>query len=364
MGRGSRGGVCKPLFHTKYDTTRLMSGMTVVLGWDALDHELVREYHLEGSFGPAHTGLETFDNPYLGEPHTYEVWPSIITGRPPEAHGIRVESEAGVDWRNPVLSTISQYASRWVPRDVRTGFGLRLQNRGVELDFKSAGYFHDQGIETVFDGRTARPVAVPNYRVPADDELDILFDRGAQLKEFLRSEKTSDGNKRSTPTASLSRLEERLAAEAAGKLGVVRSAVQREYDLVFVWLGFLDTIGHVAPVAAETDPGWQERAYRMAARWTEDVKRMLQPEDRVFCVSDHGLQDGDHTHNAFLGAPSEELLDGAESVLDVRDVLENATESHRIIAEPPVRAAYSGRSSTHARTPEDVENRLSNLGYL
>ena len=53
-----------------------MNGMTVVLGWDALDHELVGEYHLEDSFGPAHTDLETFNNPYLGEPHTDEVWPS------------------------------------------------------------------------------------------------------------------------------------------------------------------------------------------------------------------------------------------------------------------------------------------------
>lgn len=341
-----------------------MDGMTVVLGWDALDYELVEAFELGEAFGTFRTRLDTFDNPHLEKPHTYEVWPAIITGLPPEDHGIFIDSEDGVDWRNPVFSAISEFAAGRVPRWMRASFGRQLQNRGLELDFKSAAYFGDHDIHTLFDGRTARPIAIPNYRVPADDELDIVFDRGAQLKRFLSVKTAGNGKARSTPTASLSRLEERLAAEAAGKLGVVHSAIQREYDLVFVWLGFLDTIGHVAPVAAETDPSWQERAYRMAANWTAELRRALREEDRLICVSDHGLREGDHTHDAVLGTDDERLLDGAETVLDVYDVIDSVTGTHSIDTEPQIREGYRIDGSVQARTTEDIETQLSNLGYL
>ncbi len=341
-----------------------MDGMTIVLGWDALDYELVEKFGLTETFGPYYSQLETFDNPHLGKPHTYEVWPSIITGVPPEEHGIHVESTNGVDWKNPAVAAVSRTARGIVPRRIRAKFGRRLQNQGVQLDFKSADYYESQGISTVFDGRTARPVAIPNYRVPADDELGIVFDRGAHLKQFLNVEDMGNGNTQSVPTASLSQLEERLATEALGKLGVVHSAIQREYDLIFVWLGFLDTIGHVAPVAAETDPSWQERAYRMAAEWTDEIKHSLQDSDRLICVSDHGLKEGEHTHAAFFGTTEQRLLDDAESVYDIRSVIETVTTSNPTVDEPALRPAYTGNDSVQTRTADDVRNQLDNLGYL
>lgn len=341
-----------------------MDGVTIVLGWDALDYELVETFGLTEAFGPHYSQLETFDNPYLGKPHTYEIWPSIITGIPPDEHGIHVESTNGVDWKNPAVAGISRVAQGLVPRHIRTTFGRTLQNQGVKLDFKSADYYTERGISTVFDGRTARPVAIPNYRVPADDDLGIVFDRGAQLKQFLTVKNAGNGMSQPVPTASLSRLEERLVAEASGKLGVVRSAIQREYDLVFVWLGFLDTIGHVAPVAAETEPGWQERAYRMAAKWTTEIKNVAQEEDRLLCISDHGLQNGDHTHAAFIGATESQYLNGVDSVCDVRSVIEQITPTNRTVAEPALRAGCQGNIHSQARTVEDVRDQLSDLGYL
>ncbi len=341
-----------------------MDGVTIVLGWDALDYDLVETFGLTEAFGPHYSRLETFDNPRLGKPHTYEVWPSIITGTTPKEHGIHIESKNGVDWKHPAIAAISRTAQGIVPRRIRTKFGRRLQNRGVKLDFKSADYYEARGISTVFDGRTARPVAIPNYRVPGDDELGIVFDRGAHLKQFLNVKDTGNGNTQSVPTASLSRLEERLAAEAAGKLGVVHSAIQREYDLIFVWLGFLDTIGHVAPVAAETDPNWQERAYRMAAKWTTEIKNIIQETDRLMCVSDHGLQNGEHTHAAFIGATERQFPRRADSVCDLRSVIETVTSSNGKTGEPELRDEFRGEDSIPSRTAEDVRNQLDDLGYL
>lgn len=341
-----------------------MDGVTIVLGWDALDHELVERFDLTEAFGPHYSQLETFDNPHLGKPHTYEIWPSIITGTTPQEHGIHIESKNGVDWKNPAIAAISRTTKGVIPRRIRTKFGRRLQNQGMKLDFKSADYYEARDISTVFDGRTARPVAIPNYRVPADDDLEIVFDRGAHLKQFLNLKDTGNGSTQSVPTASLSRLEERLATEATGKLGVVHSAIQRDYDLIFVWLGFLDTIGHVAPVAAETDPYWQERAYRMAAKWTAEIKNMMQENDRLLCVSDHGLQNGNHTHTAFIGANEKQFLSGADSVYDIRAVIEDITSANGKAGEPELRTEYRGKNSVQPRTAEDVRDQLNDLGYL
>jgi hypothetical protein len=342
-----------------------MSGTTVVLGWDALDHELAEAFELGEPFGPHYAPLETFDNPVLGKPHTYEVWPSILTGVEPDEHGIHAATEEeGVDWGNPVIATASRLAQDVVPKSVRTRIGQTLREGGAKLDFKYADYYREAGVETVFDGRTGRSIAIPNHRVEADDELGLVFDRGAQLGAFLNVENV-DGNKtRHFPKVSPSRLEERLVAEAAKKLGVVRAALHREYDLLFVWLGYLDTVGHLAPVMAEEDPGWQERAYRLAAAFTDGIRETMTPEDTLVCVSDHGLQGGDHTHSAFVGSSDPGFLEGVDSVFDLKDAIDGVTPKRSHADDPPIREAFQYDRRDDRRDASEVRGQLEDLGYL
>ncbi|WP_276261132.1 alkaline phosphatase family protein [Haloglomus litoreum] len=340
-------------------------GVTVVLGWDALDHEVTEEFGLSEAFGPHHAPLETFDNPVLGKPHTYELWPSIVTGVTPDEHGIHAATEGeGVDWGNPLIARASRLAQGVVPKSVRTKIGQVLRESGAELDFEYADYYAERGVSTVFDGRRARSVAIPNHRVEADDELDLVFDRGAQLGAFLNIQNVDGDHTRHFPKVPLPELEERLVAECAKKLGVVRAALRREHDIVFVWLGYLDTVGHLAPVVAEEDPGWQERAYRLAASMTEEIRDEMQPEDTLVCVSDHGLQDGDHTPHAFVGASDERAIEGVESVLDVREGLERVTPKRSPVDEVPVREAFQFGGRVGAKDADEVRGQLEDLGYL
>jgi len=58
-----------------------MSGAIIVLGWDGLNLELAERFGVAESFG-AHTAtIETYVNPATDEPHTKELWPSMITAR-------------------------------------------------------------------------------------------------------------------------------------------------------------------------------------------------------------------------------------------------------------------------------------------
>ena len=343
----------------------MSGGTTVVLGWDALDWTLLEEFDLREAFGEHATRIETFDNPVLGKPHTYEVWPSIVTGVRPERHGVYAATEdASLNWEDGRIDALSTLAAGVVPQSIRTEIGRRLRNRGARREFRSLDYYREAGVSTVFDDRRALPVAVPNCRTESDDSLGVVFDRGAQLGEFTYIERGDAGGTRHVPRVPLSRLEQRLEGECVKKLGVVRAAVQRSYDLVFVWLGFLDSVGHLSPLVEE--PGFQHRHYREAARLTRGVADLLRPDDTLVCVSDHGLRGGDHTHDAVLAA-SNPGVEAVESVLDVRRYLDSVTPRRDDPAdpsEPPVREAYVGRPTDDHQDAAEVRSRLEGLGYL
>ncbi|WP_121820259.1 alkaline phosphatase family protein [Halostella salina] len=336
---------------------------TVVLGWDGLDADLVEAFDLGGAFGDHDRRIDTFDNPVLGKPHTYEVWPSIVTGRPPSAHGVRAATEEdGVAWANPAIATTARLARRVVPESLRTRVGALLRQRGAGLDFKTPEWYRERGVDTVFDGRTARAVTVPNYVTARDERLGLDADRGAALGDFLAVGEGDDEGTVHAPRVSVPELEERLVGEATEKLGVVRACVQREYDIVFVWLGYLDTVGHLAPVVDEG--GWQERAYRLAAALTDEVAGALAPGDTLVCLSDHGLQDGDHTHDAYLAADDAAAVRDVQSVLDAREGLERVTPASGEREDPPVRERFRGESTAASKDAAAVRDQLEDLGYL
>jgi hypothetical protein len=339
-------------------------GQTVVLGWDGLDFHLADDYDLTDAFGEHASEIATFDNDALGKPHTYEVWPSIVTGVPPAEHGIRAKTaDSGVDWADPKLALAARLASGVVPERVRAAVGRALRERGASLDFRTLEYYRERGVETVFDGRRALPLAVPNCRTDADDDLGVVFDRGAQLGEYLNVDDAGGGGTAHSPKVPVPRLEQRLVGEATRKLGVVRSAVQRDYDLVFVWLGFLDTVGHLAPTVEEA--GWQARHYEIAAKLTRAVRADLGDHDHLVCVSDHGLQAGRHTHTAFFGSDDERLTASVDSVLDVKRALDVVTpRTGDRDGDPGVREAYRRAGHASRRDAEDVRSQLEDLGYL
>lgn len=336
-----------------------MAGTTVVLGWDALDYEVAETFDFTDSFGQHARRIDTFANPVVGEPHTRELWPSIITGLRPDEHGVHAISEGSPGWENPIIESASRLAQDVLPARIRTEIGRFLRDQSASFEHVTADYYREEGIPTIFDGRAARAITVPNYQVSADEQAGYLLDRAAQLNEFLGvREETNE------PLVGLSTLDERLIAEASKKVGAVRAALRREYDLVFVWLSYLDTVGHLAPVVAEEEPGWQERAYRLAAAMTDEVQRELTDDDTLVCVSDHGLQDGDHTHDAFVGASDEAGIEGVESVLDIADAIDRITPASGDIGEPGVRDPYRYETHTSTRDADELREQLEDLGYL
>lgn len=336
-------------------------GLTVVLGWDGLDPDLIEQFGLADAFGTYWRPIDTICNPVIDQPHTHELWPTLISGLPPSEHGIRSHTPGGgADWEAAWLDWLSDAANGVVPESVRSWVGRRLRDRGAQLAFRGPEYYADRGIETILDGRRARPIAIPNYRVEADDYLDVVVDRGAQLKQVLDIERV-DGETVHRPTVPQAIHEEALHATCGHKLGAVRTAIERDYDLVWVWLGYLDSAGHLDPML---DEPFQERAYRQAAAWTEWVRAALCPEDTLVCVSDHGLQDGSHTEWAVLCTDEQAVCESVCDVTDVRDGIERVTPARDGPTPPSVRDAYATAATAGAQSAMAVRDQLADLGYL
>lgn len=323
----------------------------VVLGWDGLDPDLLREFGVEGSFGAVRE-IETVVNRELGKPHTWELWPSIITGQHPDEHGIHAEEYIEDSWSNPLVRWAAKLSTP-LPDWIRWRAGRIVRDAGATIDFETQEYYEVNGFSTVFDGRASYAVGVPNYRSLVDDAHGLVCDRGAALAEYMATE-TVDGETRRRPTVSPMRFMERIEADAAEKLALTRAAITQDYDLVFVWLAYVDTAGHVAPTVA--DPrGWMQHTYETTAQYTDFIKNTLTKDDTLLCVSDHGLQDGEHTETACISSWPHDHTDGVESVLDVAariDELAPQSQSSRECFENSDGVAG------------EVRERLEDLGYV
>lgn len=317
----------------------------IVLGWDALDADLIEKYELEDSFGELST-IDTYDNPVIDEPHTRELWPSMITGLHPDEHGIHAVSDTdGIDWDNPLIDWLSAVTTGVVPKHVRTAIGKRLRQRGAGLDAKRPGYYREEGIPTIFDDG-GRAISIPNYVTAYDEEHALDGNRDDVWAEILPDR---DGAEGLNPNVGVETIWSTLAGAVGDRLGHTIAAIEAGHSITWTWFGLVDTVGHIAPAV---EAPLEERAYQLAAKTTETVREMAPQDATVVSVSDHGLQAGEHTHYATLATDDERAHATISHVFDVAYWVEEARS-----AGTPTEAGYGVGV-------EEVTDQLESLGYI
>lgn len=317
----------------------------IVLGWDALDIELIEEYGLQSSFGTHQREIETYVNPVIDHPHTRELWPSMITGLHPDEHGVHaVSDDDGVDWDNPVIDTASNLANGVVPQPVLDYIGERLRERGAGLDQKRVGYYEE--LPTVF-AESDQAISVPNYRTQFDQTNGLDATRDNVWEEILVNRDGKDGF---NPAVSTDQVYNVLGREIGERVGATLSAIQQSHGLVWTWFGCLDTVGHMAPAM---DCSLEEDWYRVAANVTEAIRACAPDDAIVVSVSDHGLQEGEHTDYATLCSDSQDAVDSIESIFDIKPWLD---------AQDP--SAQRSASAVSDDGMGEVRTQLEELGYI
>jgi len=320
----------------------------IVLGWDALDVELIEEFGLSGRFGIHQRKLETYVNPATGEPHTKELWPSMITGLHPDEHGIHaVTKGGGVEWGDPLINTASNIANGLVPQSLLSLIGSKLRERGASMNIKRQSYYPQHDIHTVFSDKQAQPISIPNYQTAFDRKHELDANRDGVWAELLVNRDETEGYE---PDLSISGVYDILGREMGKRLGHTLTAINSGYSLVWTWFGLIDTVGHMAPaIRCDIERDW----YTAAANATETIQETAPGDATILVVSDHGLQNGSHTHYASLCTNNPEAADAIDSIYDITDW---------ITKQDPTATTETSRVDSEAM--DGVEEQLENLGYV
>ena len=192
---------------------------------------------------------------------------------------------------------------------------------------------------------------VPNYVVDPDTE-----DREHQLRRqmgdlFERDSDARGGHRSSDPGAFYEQCLEMVMIRIARVRRALRS---REHELVFGYTRGLDLIGHVT----HSRSALQQRAYEELNEFVGELREDLGEEDELLLVSDHGLQDGLHTHEAMVAATEERLIADVSGVADLRGAIERELGRVDHVPERRVRGEHDIASG------EAVKDQLADLGYI
>jgi len=329
--------------------------MTVVaLGIDALDPDLV-DPETHGNLAlAAHRSIETIES-VAGEPSTHELWPTIITGLAPAEHGLTLE-EDGVAWGNPLLELGSDVADWALPDALQTRIGAwLLTNTDTDAFRTPATYYAENDLSTVFDDRAATAIGVPNYVVDPDSE-----DREHNLRRslgdlFERDPEATGGHTSADPETFYEQCMEMAMIRIARARRAYRGG---RYELVFAYTSGLDLIGHVT----YDRPALQRAAYDELDEFVGELRADLGADDELLLVSDHGLQDGVHTHEAMVAATDESLVESIAGVTDVRAAIDAELDRTDHSGEPRHRAG--GADAGDGAGGDHVKEQLEDLGYM
>lgn len=322
----------------------------VVFGIDALDPDLVdRAAHPNLALNKS-KAIETIMSA-TGEPSTHELWPTIITGLRPNEHGLMLEAD-GVAWGNPILNSGSRLADYLLPDWLQTRFGAwLLTNTDLDAFRTPASYYADNDLETVFDGRQAKAIGVPNYVVETDREDREHALRGSMGELFRRDPDATGGHRSADPTAFYNSCLEMAMVRVARVRAALRA---RKYELVFGYTSAMDLVGHIA----YQSPGMQDAIYESLNEFIRELRADLESDDDLLLVSDHGLQEGVHTDEAMVSTTDPALITEVTDVTDLKPAIEHRLETvdHRPKAQDfDIDAATDG---------ESVREQLENLGYM
>ena len=254
-------------------------------------------------------------------------------------------------WGNPVLAAGSSVADLVMPDGLQTRIGAwLLTNTSADAFRTPASYYSEHGIETVFDDYESKAIGVPNYVVDPDVE-----DREHSLRRSLGSlfERDPDavgGHTSADPYAFYEQCLEMAMVRIARARRGLRGG---RHELVFAYSSGLDLVGHVTYDLPEL----QQNAYNELDEFVGELRTDLGAGDKLLLVSDHGLQNGVHTHEAMVAGTDESLIETIDSVLDVRAAIEAELRGgeHR---------GDRDRGSFSEDGAAQVKGQLEDLGYM
>ncbi|MFC4543272.1 alkaline phosphatase family protein [Halosolutus amylolyticus] len=298
----------------------------VVLALDALDAGLVEyfdatEFELESS-KQIQTFAHSKDNPY-----TPEVWATVATGLGPDEHGITGSGTS--EWNNSIFEFASRFTGR-LDESTRGTLGRFVREKTGERE-----QIGETDVESIFD----RDGAVVHNWPGVHDGSDLQ--RAWDLMNAVAEGKPKH------------EFEQELLGLAAQQFGWVREMLHHNVALAGVHIHTLDAAGH----AYAEDEESLQRIYQRVAGFVDELVQILNPDDNLLLLSDHGMctsfyrptdRDGSPGSHSWRAYASSTTTDVPADVFDVVDWIDEHV-----------------KNGTIADEQIDIdEEHLKNLGYI
>jgi len=325
-----------------------MSGPVIVLGWDGLDLPVAERGGVADAFGAHRETIGTYVNPATDEPHTKELWPSMITGLHPDEHGIHATAngESRPDWDSDALAAAARCADYTLPQQVQTWAGAKLQAWGAKQTAYGPAYYREHRTATVVDDADALPISIPNYQTERDRRLGLDANRDGVWAE-LSIDRTGAGTD-FEPQIDTAKIHDIIGRELGRRVSLTIEGIHSGAGLIWTWFGALDTVGHINPAV---DAPLQRQYYEVAAAQTAAIRRLAPDDATVIAVSDHGIQDGGHTQYATIASDDAEPVNEIGHVFEIADWIRSRD------------VAGGRRSGVDGEVLDKVTGRLEHLGY-
>jgi len=327
----------------------------VILGIGSLDPDLVdpdRHPNLTlESYHPIGT-----PNSADKEPKTHEIWPSIITGKQPQKHGIVSDDDLPSD--SSRTSEPDIVLNRYLPNILQTYINNWLVTAEKSRPLQTpASYYENNDIPTLFDNHKSTTIGIPNY-VTNPEESDREDQLREQMREtFLQKSDNPDEDQPSVPIDFYNQCLEMTLVRITRMRRAVRS---NNYELIFGYTSGIDLIHYTK----QSHMDYQQRSYNEINEFVGQLREDLDDDDVLVIVSDHGEQTDDKKGKAMIAGPTN-ITEKIEHVTDIKGVVEQVLESeYHQPDEQDRNQTNTDRNQTNTEGSDEVKQQLEDVGYL
>jgi len=290
----------------------------LILGIDALEYDLVKEWNLQHLLQKEHGKVQVPIYEAEGEPVTLVVWPCFITGAEPEVMGYsspilyRQPLRFILDYLfYPIYSFIKENQEKSKSIDFKQ---TRIQKIISKLNYKAmkAGFSryplkHDIKVPTIFDSEQFRSI---HLHIPVYDESHTLDKHCNPRNNVIAA--LSDKTVRKEFSASLQQEFDERAQEVFDILQ------QDDWDLFMQYFYVLDGIQHVFFKNKLKIMDY----YMKFNTFVGEVLQKIPDDMLVLIISDHGQKHGLHTMYGFYSSNVPLTLDNPR-ISEFKKILED-----------------------------------------
>jgi len=271
-----------------------MMNRVLVLGFDALEYDLVELFNLKNlkqvEYGKVELPLKPED-PIL----TPVIWCSFITGETPNVHGIRVFDK----WKNPIIDRLSTFVNKYIPYSILGGRRRsQLASMLCKLGFKThplSQHQSDIKCDTIFDDiNNSIAISVPSFN---EDEVN------RELR-FMVVEATK------------SKVKSKAWSTFIRRKRHLFEALEKNPRLLMVHFYILDVIQHLYFY----DMKYLRFAYKRMDSFVKEIKGRINDEVMILIISDHGQKKGLHTPYGFYSC-NQKLGLSHPKITDFADII-------------------------------------------